>query len=112
VAYPIKGTPYYAEVESDVLRDGSWAENADRNLTVAGRYSKRFYSFATRWMVNEVALHRARTHGGASRLRQMKMWLNTKTGRLGMSLTQHQRESSGERVHSATRQTIAPGDIT
>ena len=111
IAYPIKGTPYYAEVEADVLRDGSWAENADRDLSVAGRYSNRFYNFATRWMVNEVALHRARTHGNASPLRQAKMWLNTKIGRLGMALTQHQRETSGERVHAASPQAIAPGDI-
>jgi radical SAM superfamily enzyme YgiQ (UPF0313 family) len=101
VAYPIKGTHYYAEVEERVLRSGNWAENADRDLTVAGRYSRRFYSFATRWMVNEVALHRARTHGGASLSRQFKMWANTRIGRIGMALTQGQRETTGQPVHAA-----------
>lgn len=98
VAYPIKGTHYYAEVETDVLRSGSWVENADRDLTIAGRYSKRFYSYATRWMVNEVALNRANINGGVSPQRKLKMWANTKVGRLGMALTQHQRENQGDPV--------------
>lgn len=92
IAYPIKGTPYYAEVETDILQSGAWAENADRDLSVAGRYSTRFYDFATRWMVNEVALNKARKNGAVSSLRQAKMWLNTKIGRIGMSLTQGERE--------------------
>lgn len=111
VAYPIKGTPYYAEVEDRVLRSGSWAENADRDLTIAGRYSKRFYSFATRWMVNEVALNRARKNGGIPLRRRAKMWANIKIGRLGMALTRHQRETTGETIHNepATRPQTVTG---
>ena len=92
VAYPIKGTHYYAEVESRVLSDKSWTERSDRDLTVAGRYSRRFYSYATRWMVNEVALNRARTKGGVPLKRQLKMYANAKIGRLGMRLTQGEHE--------------------
>ena len=92
VAYPIKGTHYYAEVESRVLSDKSWTERSDRDLTVAGRYSRRFYSYATRWMVNEVALNRARTKGGVPLKRQLKMYANAKIGRLGMMLTQGEHE--------------------
>jgi len=103
VAYPIKGTPYYAEVESDVLRNGSWIENADRDLTVAGRYSKMFYSFATRWMVSEVALNRARINGNTSFKRKLKLWTNTKIGRIGMALTKHQHEDQGTPVQSVVR---------
>jgi len=101
VAYPIKGTPYYAKVESDVLREGNWAENADRDLTVAGRQSKRFYSFATRWMVNEVALNRAKVNGGVSFKRQTKLWFNTKIGRIGMAFTQHEHENTGQAIHQS-----------
>jgi anaerobic magnesium-protoporphyrin IX monomethyl ester cyclase len=92
VAYPIKGTPYYAEVESRVLADKAWHERSDRDLTVAGRYSRRFYDYATRWMVSEVALHRARTNGGMALKRKAKLWLNAKIGRIGMALTQGERE--------------------
>ena len=100
VAYPIKGTQYYAEVEADVLREGSWVDSADRDLTIAGRYSKRFYGYATRWMVNEVALNRARIQGDTSPLRMAKMWVNTLMGRAGMALTSSQREQTGTPVHT------------
>jgi len=92
VAYPIKGTKYYAKVESGVLADKAWTDRSDRDLTVAGRYSRRFYSFATRWMVNEVALNRARLKGGVSPLRRAKMAANIAYGRLGMELTKGQSE--------------------
>ena len=101
VAYPIKGTPYYAEVEERILRNGTWSQNADRNLTVAGRYNKRFYSFATRWMVSEVALNRARKNGGVPIHKQAKMWVNTKIGRLGMTLTKSGRETQGQAISIA-----------
>jgi radical SAM superfamily enzyme YgiQ (UPF0313 family) len=112
VAYPIKGTPYYAEVEADILRSGTWEQNSDRDLTIAGRYSKRFYQYATRWMVNEVALHRARIRGDVPMQRMAKMWLNTRIGRIGMALSQNQRETSGERIHQpAPAASIALSEI-
>lgn len=98
VAYPIKGTHYYAEVESRILSEYSWAERSDRDLTVAGRYSRRFYSYATRWMVNEVALNRANLNGGVSLPRKLKLFANAKIGRLGMEFTKSEIENQGQRV--------------
>lgn len=92
VAYPIKGTPYYHEVENRILTDKAWDQRSDRDLTVEGRYSKRFYSFATRWMVSEVALNRAVQSGGAPLKRRLKLMANAKVGRLGMLITQRERE--------------------
>lgn len=97
VAYPIKGTPYYADVEADILTNGRWHETADRDLTVAGRYSKRFYQFATRYMVNEVGLHQARLSGSSPK-RRLKLWVNSQVGRWGMHLTAHEREDEGVRL--------------
>lgn len=96
VAYPIKGTAYYYEVEARVRADKPWSERTDRDLTVAGRHSKRFYSFATRWMVNEVALHRAKSNGGIGLLNELKMRANIAVGQVGMALTQGQVENSGQ----------------
>ena len=61
VAYPIKGTRYYQEVDNRIVSHLEWQQRTDRDLGVAGRYSPRFYDHATRWMVNEVNLHKART---------------------------------------------------
>lgn len=99
VAYPIKGTHYYAEVESRIMADRSWRERSDRDLTVAGRYSRQFYSFATRWMVSEVALNRAQIKGGVPLKRRLKLYANAKIGRLGMALTKGQRENQGQQIH-------------
>ena len=93
VAYPIKGTPYYESVEGRIVAEEPWAERTDRDLQVAGRYSRRFYEHATRWVVNEVNLHRAWRSASPDWLQLAKMFLNARRGRLGMRLTQHERES-------------------
>lgn len=97
VAYPIKGTPYYNEIESRVIETLPWMERTDRDLTVAGRRSKRFYSFATRWMVNEVAVHKL-SHDGRRTLRKLgklsKAYVNARIGRTGMRLTSREVENA------------------
>jgi radical SAM superfamily enzyme YgiQ (UPF0313 family) len=98
VAYPIKGTPYYSEVESRILTERNWTQRSDRDLTVAGRYSPRFYSFATRYMVSEVGLRQANVRGDVSLKRRLKLFANAKIGRLGMELTKGGVENNGQPV--------------
>jgi radical SAM superfamily enzyme YgiQ (UPF0313 family) len=92
VAYPIKGTPYYDAVGDRVRALKPWADGSDRDLTVAGRHSRRFYEHATRWLVNEVAHERLVQAGGGLPARRLRSLVNAKRGRLGMLLTQHQVE--------------------
>src|SRR5712691_1261847 len=92
VAYPIKGTPYYASVADRVVSRRAWAEGSDRDYTVAGRHSPRYYQFATRWMVSEVALHRQRHAAFRSYPRLAKNFLNARIGRVGMLLTEREIE--------------------
>jgi radical SAM superfamily enzyme YgiQ (UPF0313 family) len=91
VAYPIKGTGYHAKVERRVLARAGWDTTSDRDLSVAGRHSPRFYSFATRWMVNAVALDRE-WRGGRRPVRLAKTLVSTVIGRAGMLATRHERE--------------------
>ena len=93
VAYPIKGTPYYASVADRVVARRAWSEGSDRDYTVAGRHSPRYYQFATRWMVSEVALHRQRrTPDLRTYPRLAKNFLNARIGRVGMLLTEREVE--------------------
>ena len=92
VAYPIKGTPYYQEVADRVIARRAWDAGSDRDYTVRGRHSPRYYNFATRWMVNEVALHRQRHSPKPSYPRLAKSFVNAKIGRLGMLLTEREVE--------------------
>lgn len=92
LAYPIKDTPYYEEVEDRIIAGKPWEERTDRDLTVAGRHSRRFYEYAMRWMVSEVNLHREWSKVDPSYTRLVKSFLSAKAGRLGMWLTQRDRE--------------------
>jgi radical SAM superfamily enzyme YgiQ (UPF0313 family) len=92
VAYPIKGTKYYHKVTDKILTHLEWEARTDRDLGVTGRYSARFYDHATRWMVNEVNLSKARQAHSSDFLQMAKMFVNARRGRLGMRLTEHERE--------------------
>jgi radical SAM superfamily enzyme YgiQ (UPF0313 family) len=94
VAYPIKGTKYYDAVAERITAELPWRERTDRDLAVSGRYSRRFYDHATRWIVNEVKLHQARRTGSRNVLKMAKMFLNARRGRLGMSVAQRGRETA------------------
>jgi anaerobic magnesium-protoporphyrin IX monomethyl ester cyclase len=93
VAYPIKGTRYYDAVADRVRADAPWSERTDRDLTVAGRHSKRFYSFATRWMVGEVNAHKLRQSPLEHPVQLGKAMINARVGRLGMLLTRAEVEA-------------------
>jgi anaerobic magnesium-protoporphyrin IX monomethyl ester cyclase len=58
VAYPIKGTAYFAEVSERVETLKPWNVSSDREFRVRGRHSRRFYSFADRLLRSEVELER------------------------------------------------------
>ena len=75
-----------------MLAPAGWEHISDRDLSVRGRYSRRFYSFATRWMVNSVALHRE-WHGPRHPGRLVKTLANTVVGRAGMLATLREREA-------------------
>jgi radical SAM superfamily enzyme YgiQ (UPF0313 family) len=86
VAYPIKGTGYYRKVEDDLLARAGWEARTDRDLTVAGRRSRRYYESAIRWMVGEVGLHKGLHNGRKNVVQIARSAANVARGRLGMAL--------------------------
>lgn len=60
VAYPIKGTPYFAEVGSRAEGLKPWMMGSDREVRIRGRRSSRFYGFADQLLRTEVELQRLR----------------------------------------------------
>ncbi len=95
VAYPIRGTAYHDRVNPRIRTDRAWDDRTDRDLDIAGRHSPQYYEHVTRWMVNEVNLHRARVSGDAGFLGRGRLLMAAKRGRLGMRLTRHQRVGEG-----------------
>lgn len=63
VAYPIKGTPLYEEVENRFISPPDWAESTDRDIDFERTFPRRYYDFAVRWVYNEVALHKEKKKG-------------------------------------------------
>lgn len=58
VSYPIKGTPYFEEVASRVVSSKPWKESSDRDFSIKGRHSRRFYQYADELLGLEVDLNR------------------------------------------------------
>jgi anaerobic magnesium-protoporphyrin IX monomethyl ester cyclase len=92
VAYPLKGTGYYKKVADKLLSRSDWATYTDRDLTVVGRHSRRYYESAIRWMVGEVTLHKQRQSGQKDLLQLAKSAANMIRGRVGMALTRREVE--------------------
>jgi radical SAM superfamily enzyme YgiQ (UPF0313 family) len=66
VAYPIKGTPYFETVAPRVVETREWAQSSDREFTIRGRHSRKYYQFADQLLRSEVGLHRAMRSSGAN----------------------------------------------
>ncbi|RPJ82195.1 MAG: radical SAM protein [Acidobacteria bacterium] len=92
VAYPIKGTPYYDLVADRVILSKPWSQGSDRDFTVRGRHSKRFYRFANSWVVGEMARSRLAEQGSGNYLKRAKALARSTIGRLGMTLTRGEKE--------------------
>lgn len=60
VAYPIKGTPLYAETESMFIDPQPWESSTDRQIDFHRTYSRRYYEYAIRRVYNEVAYYKKR----------------------------------------------------
>ena len=76
LAYPIKGTRYYTEVQDRVINTKSWAETSDRESTVAGRRPREFYEVADRLLRAEVELSRNAQAGGAPEIERLRRTLH------------------------------------
>jgi len=85
VSYPIKGTPYHDAVASRIVASAPWSDHSDRDLTITGRPSRRYYDFARRWIEGEVARDRHWRNGRYASA--AKATLSAALGRIGMRVT-------------------------
>lgn len=58
IAYPIKGTSLYQEMESRFFGQINWHHSTDRDIDFHRSHSRRFYEYGIRWVYNEVNFHR------------------------------------------------------
>ena len=58
IAYPIKGTELFAEIEAEQTFDFEWSVNSDREREFKRTYSKKYYDYAVRRVTNEVNFYK------------------------------------------------------
>ncbi|MBK8232778.1 MAG: B12-binding domain-containing radical SAM protein [Candidatus Eisenbacteria bacterium] len=87
IAYPIKGTPYHAATDGRRREPPDWEGGSDRQIAIARRFSRRFYSFADRRLSSRLEIGRARARGGATAwTHRWRHELRDRFYRLAMSL--------------------------
>ncbi len=59
IAYPIKGTSLYHEIEDKITAQPNWETSTDRDIDFKRTYPRKFYDYAVKYVVNEV--HSSRT---------------------------------------------------
>jgi radical SAM superfamily enzyme YgiQ (UPF0313 family) len=57
VAYPIKGTEFFQEIEANQKEVFKWEKNSERERDFKRTYPRKYYNFAVRRVVNEVKFH-------------------------------------------------------
>ncbi len=64
VAYPIKGTELYTEIETRISALPDWASSTDREIDFKRTYSRKYYDYAVRRVVNEVNYFKQKQKNG------------------------------------------------
>ncbi|MDO5977698.1 B12-binding domain-containing radical SAM protein [Flavivirga spongiicola] len=63
VAYPIKGTSLYNEIKDKITVQPNWETSTDRDIDFTRTYSRKFYDYAVKRIVNEVNSHKEISKG-------------------------------------------------
>lgn len=58
IAYPIKGTSLYNDIEHKITTQPDWETSTDREIDFERTYSRKYYQYAVSKVVNEVEFHR------------------------------------------------------
>ncbi|MBI4820705.1 MAG: cobalamin B12-binding domain-containing protein [Deltaproteobacteria bacterium] len=90
VAYPIKGTGYFEKVKDRVVPLRAWSEGSDRDHTVLGRKSRRYYEHARDWIVHSVEQKRLESEG--RRFSAAKHFVRATKAKLAMAAAEHEVE--------------------
>jgi radical SAM superfamily enzyme YgiQ (UPF0313 family) len=65
LAYPIKGTEFFEEIETNQLGAFDWTKKTDRERDFIRTYPRKYYDFAVRRVVNEVRYHQGKNNRAA-----------------------------------------------
>lgn len=87
IAYPIKGTEFYQEVEAKQTERIDWTKNTDRERDFERTYSRNYYDFAVRRVVNEVNYYKAKQTNGKFSVKLIGLKTRSLLAKAGMMIT-------------------------
>jgi len=93
VSYPIKGTPYYKEIESKLVQLKPWGASSDREITIRGRHSRAYYAHADRLLRDSVKRARLAGSADADRAEIEALQASILASRQAMAATRHEVEA-------------------
>jgi anaerobic magnesium-protoporphyrin IX monomethyl ester cyclase len=93
VSYPIKGTPYYQQVQSKLVQLKPWAQSSDRDIKIAGRHSRAYYAYADRLLRDEVQFARLSEDPAANPALLEDLTVSIRASRDGLLATQSEVEA-------------------
>jgi anaerobic magnesium-protoporphyrin IX monomethyl ester cyclase len=93
VSYPIKGTPYYQQIENKLVHLKPWAETSDREIKIAGRHSKTYYAHADKLLRDEVQLAKLKMNGAGDSTLLEELRGSIQASRAGLLATQTEVEA-------------------
>jgi radical SAM superfamily enzyme YgiQ (UPF0313 family) len=91
VAYPIKGTELYTEVEERFVKQLPWESSTDRDIDFKRTYQRGYYDHAVRMINNEMFFHKALKHPLANLFRLPVYKLRSVIAKRKMSLYENAR---------------------
>jgi anaerobic magnesium-protoporphyrin IX monomethyl ester cyclase len=93
VSYPIKGTPYYQQIENKLVHLKPWAQTSDREIRIAGRHSKSYYAHADKLLRDEVQLAKLKMNGTRDSTLLEQLRGSIQASRAGLLATQTEVEA-------------------
>ncbi len=85
VAYPIKGTALYDEIENKITTQPNWNSSTDRDIDFKRTYKRSYYDHAVRFVINEVYLHKEKLKGNF--IKSLKLRTKSLIAQTGMMLS-------------------------
>jgi anaerobic magnesium-protoporphyrin IX monomethyl ester cyclase len=93
VSYPIKGTPYYQQIQSKLVQVKPWAQSSDREIKIVGRHSRTYYAHADKLLRDEVHLAKLRENGAEDKALLEDLKGSIRASREGLLATQSEVEA-------------------
>lgn len=84
VAYPVKGTELFSEVESSLLGNYNFETDTDREREFKRTYNRKYYAYAVQRVFSEYNIHKLKSQNKAYSVELLKLKIKSFLAKAGM----------------------------